>query len=382
MFVIDTNVASELMRPAPNPTVAAWIAEQDAEAMYLTAVSEAELLLRRRDHAGRQATQRTGSRHARVARSWVHATDSAVRQPPLPEPMRRSHPAVAELARPIGEADCQIAAISRSRGAVLVTRNVRDFESTDVELVDPWTVAMSGTTEAFARVKIDALLQDAGWNLSDGSSVLFEHALPDGTQADYVLCDRQGRPIAVIEAKRASIDPIAAQDQGRHYARQLEVPFVFLSNGEEVRFLDGEADAHARKIAGFYAQDDLERRIAARRVRRELSAVAVDRKIVDRDYQIDCVETLSAEVARGRAQTAGRNGDGYRQDPHGGGLHQAAVRGGHRYPRPVPRRSDRVGPPSRGRVYRPSPGPTPATCCVPAAVSTAPSASRSRRCKP
>jgi len=43
--------------------------------------------------------------------------------------------------RPIGEADCQIAAISRSRGAVLVTRNVRDFESTDVELVDPWTAA-------------------------------------------------------------------------------------------------------------------------------------------------------------------------------------------------------------------------------------------------
>lgn len=44
MFVIDTNVASELMRPEPNPTVAAWIARQDAEAMYLTAVNEAELL--------------------------------------------------------------------------------------------------------------------------------------------------------------------------------------------------------------------------------------------------------------------------------------------------------------------------------------------------
>ena len=123
---------------------------------------------------------------------------------------------------------------------------------------------MSGTTEAFARVKIDALLKDAGWNLTDGSSVQFEHALPDGTQADYVLCDRQGRPMASLEAKRASTDPIAAQDQGRHYAEQLGVPFVFLSNGEEVRFLDREADAHARKLAGFYAQDDLERRIAVR----------------------------------------------------------------------------------------------------------------------
>ena len=54
---------------------------------------------------------------------------------------------------------------------------------------------MSGT-EAFARVKIDALLTDAGWNLTDGSSVIFEQSLPDGTQADYVLCDRQGRPTA------------------------------------------------------------------------------------------------------------------------------------------------------------------------------------------
>ena len=159
---------------------------------------------------------------------------------------------------------------------------------------------MSGTTEAFARVRIDALLDDAGWNLTDGSSVLFEHALPDGTQADYVLCDRQGRPMAVLEAKRARIDPIAAQDQGRHYAEQLGVPFVFLSNGEEVRFLDRETDAHARTIAGFYTQDDLERRVAARRVRRDPSTVTIDRKIVDRDYQIECIEALSAEVSRGR----------------------------------------------------------------------------------
>ena len=78
------------------------------------------------------------------------------------------------------------------------------------------------------------------------------------------------------------------------------MPFVFLSNGEEVRFLDRETDAHAREIAGFFAQDDLERRIAARRIRRDLSTVAIDRKIVDRDYQIECIEALSAEVSRGR----------------------------------------------------------------------------------
>ena len=159
---------------------------------------------------------------------------------------------------------------------------------------------MTGTTEAFSRIRIDALLGDAGWSLTDGTSVLFEHALGDGSRADYVLCDRAGRPMAVVEAKRASIDPIAAQDQGRHYAEQIGVPFIFLSNGGEVRFLDRDVDAHAREIATFYSQEDLERRVAARSVRRALADVPIDRQIVDRGYQVDCVETLSDEVTRGR----------------------------------------------------------------------------------
>ena len=91
---------------------------------------------------------------------------------------------------------------------------------------------MSRTTEAFSRVKIDALLKDAGWNLTDGVSILFEHALPDGSRADYVLCDRSGRPVAAVEAKRASVDPIAAQEQGRHYAEQpMMAEYRDLSSG-------------------------------------------------------------------------------------------------------------------------------------------------------
>ncbi len=51
---------------------------------------------------------------------------------------------------------------------------------------------MSGTTEAFARVKIDRLLEDAGWSLTVGVSVLFEHSLPDRAQPDNVLCWPRG----------------------------------------------------------------------------------------------------------------------------------------------------------------------------------------------
>ena len=101
MLVIDTNVASELMRSVPTPSVAAWIAERDAAEIYLTAVSEAELRF-------------------------------GVAILPAGKPDRR------QAGRPIGEADCRIAAISRLRSAVLVTRNVRDFQGTGVEVVDPW----------------------------------------------------------------------------------------------------------------------------------------------------------------------------------------------------------------------------------------------------
>ncbi len=140
MFVIDTNVASELMRPNPAPVVAAWFAEHDAEHMYLTAVSEAELLYG-------VAIMPVGRRRAALEAAMTRWLDQGFTERILPFDSAAAR-AYAEIAasrrhagRPIGEADCQIAAISRSRSAVLVTHNVRDFEGTDVKLVDPWTVA-------------------------------------------------------------------------------------------------------------------------------------------------------------------------------------------------------------------------------------------------
>ncbi len=63
---------------------------------------------------------------------------------------------------------------------------------------------MTPGNEAFSRVVIDAQLADQGWNMQDPNSVRYEYVLPDGTRADYVLCDRHGRSAAVIEAKRFS----------------------------------------------------------------------------------------------------------------------------------------------------------------------------------
>jgi len=156
------------------------------------------------------------------------------------------------------------------------------------------------TNEAFSRVRIDAQLKDQEWDVGNGNSVRFEYVLPDGTRADYVLCDRNGRSLAVIEAKRSSVNPADGARQARAYAEQLKVPFIFLANGEEVRFWDREIEAHPRVVKTFYGPEDLERRFATRVVRRDPRDVPIDHRIVERDYQTDCIEILTADFHRGR----------------------------------------------------------------------------------
>jgi len=156
------------------------------------------------------------------------------------------------------------------------------------------------SNEAFSRAKIDALLTDVGWKLTDGLSVRFEHVLPDGQRADYVLCDRHGRALAVIEAKKASINPAEAAGQAKSYATKLNVPFIFLTNGEEIRFWDWSAEAHPRPIKTFFSQADLERRVAARAIRTAPTGIEIDKRIVERDYQMLCIDTVCREMEQGR----------------------------------------------------------------------------------
>lgn len=159
---------------------------------------------------------------------------------------------------------------------------------------------LSFGNEPFARVKIDQLLKDVGWTLTDGKSVHFEYPLDDGGKADYVLADRNGRSIAVLEAKRTSKSPRDGEAQGVRYASQLGVPFVFLSNGEEIWFWDRERDAHPRLVDTFFSQPDLERRIASRDLRRDPLTVPVDSRIAGRTYQRVCIETVCREINNGR----------------------------------------------------------------------------------
>jgi type I site-specific restriction endonuclease len=136
---------------------------------------------------------------------------------------------------------------------------------------------MAGTNEAFSRVKIDAQLKDQGWDVLDPNALRFEYVLPDRTKADYALCDRHGRALAVIEAKKAAINPAEAEAQAKAkaYAVQLNVPYVFLANGDEIRFWEWQRDAFPRAIKTFFSQGDLERRAATGQVRRDPLTVAI-----------------------------------------------------------------------------------------------------------
>jgi type I restriction enzyme R subunit len=159
------------------------------------------------------------------------------------------------------------------------------------------------TNEPFARVKIDQLLKDTGWRLTDGISVRFEYPLDDGGKADYVLFDRQGRSLAVLEAKSTSANLSSGEAQGHRYAEQLGVPFIFLSNGEEIWFCDKGQDAHFRRVETVFSQDDLARRKAARDIRRSPLDIPIDSRIAGgggRLHQSACIEAVCREIVNGR----------------------------------------------------------------------------------
>jgi type I restriction enzyme R subunit len=116
----------------------------------------------------------------------------------------------------------------------------------------------SGQNEAFSRILIDKALEFSGWNLLNPKEVRFEMSGLGG-RADYVLSGERG-PLAVLEAKKESVDPYDAREQARGYAENLNAPFVILSNGTEHWFWNyTRTDQEAYRIERLPSLADLER---------------------------------------------------------------------------------------------------------------------------
>ena len=137
MIVVDTNVVSELMVPSPADAVIEWVSAQEAHTLYFTTISEAELRYG-------VAILPIGRRREQLLVAVEHMLreDFAGRVIPFDRQAARAYAAIAAArraaGRPIKYADCQIAAIARSVGASVATRNVRDFEGCGIDVINPW----------------------------------------------------------------------------------------------------------------------------------------------------------------------------------------------------------------------------------------------------
>ena len=137
MIVLDTNVISEVFRLHPDAKVVAWL-ESLTDDVAITAITLAELLagVRRLPNGRRKADLSARIEVAiepyRDGRSILAFDHSAAEQYADIIVARES------AGLPISMADAQIAAICRAHDATCATRNVKDFEHTGVELVDPW----------------------------------------------------------------------------------------------------------------------------------------------------------------------------------------------------------------------------------------------------
>ena len=136
MFILDTNVISELRRPEKSdPKVAAWAASIPLANIFLSAVTIFEIEL------GALSVERRDAVQGRILRAWI---DEQV----MPRFDKRILPfdtAVAQrcarlhVPDPRAERDAMIAATALVHGMTVVTRNVADFQSTAVPILNPWT---------------------------------------------------------------------------------------------------------------------------------------------------------------------------------------------------------------------------------------------------
>jgi toxin FitB len=138
MFLLDTNVLSNVIAAQPAPSVAAWMAAQPARLLFTTSICQAEILSgiavmpqgRRRDNLYTAA--RALFEEDFAERVLPFDSKAAVAYADVFAARRR-------VGRPAAMADLMIASIARTKGASVVTRDIGDFEDCGRTLIDPWT---------------------------------------------------------------------------------------------------------------------------------------------------------------------------------------------------------------------------------------------------
>lgn len=159
---------------------------------------------------------------------------------------------------------------------------------------------------------IDQRLKDAGWDVSNPTQVIEEYDIevcrPTGVSeprtpyeghqfSDYVLLGKDSKPLAVVEAKKSTVDAAIGREQAKQYCYNIqkklggELPFCFYTNGHDIHFWDLD-NYPPRKVVGFPTRDDLERFQYVRRNRKPLTQELINTAIAGRDYQIRAIRAV------------------------------------------------------------------------------------------
>ena len=149
---------------------------------------------------------------------------------------------------------------------------------------------------------IDVLLKEAGWNLDPAIHFEVEvTGMPNNEgigYVDYVLWGDDGKPLALIEAKRTTKSATVGQQQAKLYADCLQKmygqrPVIFYSNGYQHWIWD-DASYPPRAVQGFYKKQELELAIQRRTSRKKLAEAVINTDIIERHYQVRAVRRVGA----------------------------------------------------------------------------------------
>lgn len=146
---------------------------------------------------------------------------------------------------------------------------------------------------------IDLDLKIAGWDSKNIREEVEVKGMPNTQETghvDYVLYGENGKPLAVIEAKRTSKDAKIGQQQAKLYADCLEKeyaqrPIIYYTNGKEIYMWD-DLSYPERKVSGFYTQDELQLLIKRRDSKENLEHIYIANDIANRPYQLEAVKKV------------------------------------------------------------------------------------------
>lgn len=183
-------------------------------------------------------------------------------------------------------------------------RRVKREKAKDTDKTIPILIPESTTRKLY----IDVLLKEAGWdNLSEGRDLEYEvNGMPLSTNpsgigyVDYVLWGENGKPLAVVEAKKTMADARKGRHQAELYADCLEKmhhqrPIIFYTNGFET-FIWDDTFYTDREIQGFYTQDELQLLVDRRTTRKDIRTFKVNTAIAGRDYQLEAIKRIAENL--------------------------------------------------------------------------------------